>query len=88
MILGNKAEKKIFNSCEMAIEYYKTPNKKSDASFYNNIFADNLSKSKREQSPFKELRELRELKRLFLRVMKLVKRCQLLGKRVLVLMIW
>ena len=59
MILGNKGEKKIFNSCEMAIEYYKTPNKKSDASFYNNIFADNLSKSKRDQSPFQELRELR-----------------------------
>ena len=58
MILGYKGEKKIFNSCEMAIEYYKTPNKKSDASFYNNIFADNLSKSKRDQSPFKELREL------------------------------
>jgi len=59
MILGNKGEKKIFNSCEMAIEHYKTPSKKSDASFYNNIFADNLSKSKRDQSPFKELRELR-----------------------------
>ncbi len=59
MILGNKGEKKISNSCEMAIEHYKTPSKKSDASFYNNIFADNLSKSKRDQSPFKELRELR-----------------------------
>ena len=59
MILGNKGDKKIFNSCEMAIEHYKTPNKKSNASFYNNIFADNLSKSKRDQSPFKELRELR-----------------------------
>ena len=59
MILGNKGTKKIFNSCEAAIEYYKTPNKKLDASFYNNIFADNLSKSKQAQSPFKELRELR-----------------------------
>jgi hypothetical protein len=59
MILGYKGEKKIFNSCELAIEHYKIPNKKSDASFYNNIFADNLSKSKRAQSPFKELRELK-----------------------------
>lgn len=59
MILGHKGEKKIFYSCEMAIEHYKTPKKKSDASFYNNIFADNLSISKQEKSPFKELRELR-----------------------------
>ncbi|MFA6195315.1 MAG: hypothetical protein WC656_01570 [Sulfurimonas sp.] len=59
MILGYKGEKKIFNGCDVAIEYYRTPNKKSDASFYNNIFADNLSTSKQEQSPFKELRELR-----------------------------
>lgn len=59
MILGHKGENKIFNSCEKAIEYYRTPNKKSDASFYNNVFADNLSKSKQEQSPFRELRELR-----------------------------
>lgn len=59
MILGYQGEKKIFNSCQMAIEYYQTPNKKSDSSFYNNIFADNLSTSKQEQSPFKELRELR-----------------------------
>lgn len=59
MILGYNGEKKIFNSCEMAIEHYGAPNKKSDASFYNNIFADNLSTSKQEQSPFKELRELR-----------------------------
>ena len=59
MILGSKGKKKIFNSCEAAIEYYKTPNKKLDSSFYNNIFADNLSQSKQAQSPFKELRELR-----------------------------
>lgn len=59
MVLGYKGENKIFNSCEKAIEYYKIPNKKSDASFYNNVFADNLPKSKQEQSPFKELRELR-----------------------------
>ena len=59
MILGYTGEKKIFNSCEMAIEYFKESRTKSDASFYNNIFADNLSKSKQEQSPFKELRELR-----------------------------
>lgn len=59
MILGYKGEKRIFNSCEMAIEYFKTPNKKSDASFYNNIFANNLSNSKKEKSPFKELRELK-----------------------------
>jgi len=59
MILGSKGKKKIFNSCEAAIEYYKTPHKKLDSSFYNNIFADNLSQSKQAQSPFKELRELR-----------------------------
>jgi len=59
MILGYKGDKKIFNSCEMAIEYFNEPRTKSDASFYNNMFADNLSKSKQEQSPFKELRELR-----------------------------
>lgn len=59
MILGYKGENKIFNSCADAIEYFQTPKKKSDASFYNNIFGDNLSKSKQEQSPFKELRELR-----------------------------
>ncbi len=63
MILGYKSVKsggkKIFNSCEQAIEHYKTSNKKLDASFYNNVFADNLSKSKQAQSPFKELRELR-----------------------------
>ncbi len=59
MILGYQGDKKIFNSCEMAIEYFNEPRRKSDASFYNNIFADNLSKSKQDQSPFKELRELR-----------------------------
>ncbi len=59
MILGYKGEKRIFNSCETAIEYFNEPRAKSDASFYNNIFADNLSKSKQEQSPFRELRELR-----------------------------
>lgn len=59
MILGYKGENKIFNSCADAIGYFQTPKKKSDASFYNNIFGDNLSKSKQEQSPFKELRELR-----------------------------
>ncbi len=59
MILGHKGEKRIFKSCEMAIEYFNEPRTKSDASFYNNIFADNLSKSKQGQSPFKELRELR-----------------------------
>ena len=59
MILGYKGEKRIFNSCETAIEYFSEHRTKADASFYNNIFADNLSKSKQEQSPFKELRELR-----------------------------
>jgi len=59
MILGYKGEKRIFNSCETAIAYFNEPRTKSDASFYNNIFADNLSKSYREKSPFKELRELR-----------------------------
>lgn len=59
MILGYKGENKIFNSCADAIEYFQTPKKKSDASFYNNIFGDNLSKSKQDQSPFRELRELR-----------------------------
>jgi len=59
MILGYKGEKRIFKSCEFAIEHFKASRTKSDASFYNNIFADNLSKSKQGQSPFKELRELR-----------------------------
>lgn len=59
MILGYKGEKKIFKSCETGIAYFNEPRAKTDASFYNNIFADNLSKSKQEQSPFKELRELR-----------------------------
>lgn len=59
MILGYKADKRIFNSCDMAIKYFKEQHQKSDASFYNNIFGENLTKSKQEQSPFKELRELR-----------------------------
>ncbi len=58
-ILGYKGEKKIFNNCETAIDHFKTSNLKTDASIYNNIFGENLSKSKREESPFKELRELR-----------------------------
>lgn len=58
-ILGYKGEKKIFNNCETAINHFKTSNLKTDASIYNNIFGENLSKSKREESPFKELRELR-----------------------------
>jgi hypothetical protein len=58
-ILGYKGEKKIFNNCETAIDYFKASNLKTDASIYNNIFGENLSKSKREESPFKELRELR-----------------------------
>ncbi len=58
-ILGYKGEKKIFNNCETAIDHFKTSNLKADASIYNNIFGENLSKSKREESPFKELRELR-----------------------------
>lgn len=59
MILGYKGEKRIFNSCETAIEYFDASYQKSDASLYDNIFGENLSKSKQEQSPFKELRELR-----------------------------
>ena len=59
MILGYKGEKRIFNNCEAAIEHFKISPKKSDASLYNNVFGENLSKSKREESPFKELRELR-----------------------------
>lgn len=58
-ILGYKGDKKIFNSCEEAIEYFKVSNLRTDASIYNNIFGENLPKSKREKSPFKELRELR-----------------------------
>jgi len=58
-ILGYKSEKKIFNNCETAIEHFKASNLKTDASIYNNIFGENLSKSKREESPFRELRELR-----------------------------
>lgn len=59
MILGYKGEKKIFNNCEAAISYFKESRTKADASFYNNIFAENLSKSNQDKSPFKELRELR-----------------------------
>jgi hypothetical protein len=59
MILGFKGDKKIFNSCDMAIEYYNSSHQRLESSFYNNIFAENLSKSRQEQSPFKELRELR-----------------------------
>ncbi|CAM3936356.1 hypothetical protein [Arcobacter cloacae] len=58
-ILGYKGDKKIFNSCEEAIEYFKVSNLRTDASIYNNIFGENLPQSKREKSPFKELRELR-----------------------------
>ncbi len=58
-ILGYKGEKKIFNNCETAIDHFKASNLKTDASIYNNIFGENLSKSKREESPFRELRELR-----------------------------
>jgi hypothetical protein len=59
MILGYKGKNRIFKSCEKGIEYFKKMNNKSDASFYHNIFGDNLTKSKHEQSPFRELRELR-----------------------------
>jgi len=59
MILGYKGKNRIFKSCEKGIEYFKKMNNKSDASFYHNIFGDNLPKSKHEQSPFRELRELR-----------------------------
>ena len=59
MILGYKDKNRIFKSCSVAIEYTKGLNKKSNSSFYNNVFGDNLTKSKQEQSPFKELRELR-----------------------------
>lgn len=59
MILGYKDKDRIFKSCRVAIEHAKGLNKKSNSSFYNNVFGDNLTKSKQEQSPFKELRELR-----------------------------
>jgi hypothetical protein len=59
MILGYRGAKRIFNNCETAIEHFNGTYHKSDASFYNNIFGENLSKSKQEESPFKELRELR-----------------------------
>ena len=59
MILGHKGEKRAFSSCEEAIAHYDGRSNMGDASFYNNVFGDNLSKSKQEQSPFKELLELR-----------------------------
>ncbi len=59
MILGYKGEKRVFSSCKEAIAHYDGRSNRSDASFYNNVFGDNLSKSKQEQSPFKELLELR-----------------------------
>lgn len=59
MILGHQGEKRIFSSCEEAIAHYAERSNRVDASFYNNIFGDNLSKSKQEKSPFKELLELR-----------------------------
>lgn len=59
MILGYKGEKRVFSSCEEAIAHYHGRFNRGDASFYNNVFGDNLSKSKQEQSPFKELLELR-----------------------------
>jgi len=59
MILGYKDKERIFKSCTVAIEHSKGLNEKSNSSFYNNVFGDNLPKSKQEQSPFKELRELR-----------------------------
>ncbi len=59
MILGYKEKSRVFNSCAKGIEYFKNIHDKSGASFYYNIFGDNLPKSKQEKSPFKELRELR-----------------------------
>ncbi|MDD3645217.1 MAG: ATP-binding protein [Bacteroidales bacterium] len=59
MILGYKGEQRVFSSCEEAIQHYAGLSNSIDASFYNNIFGDNLSRSKQEQSPFKELLELR-----------------------------
>ncbi len=59
MILGYKGKNRIFKSCEKGIAHFEKITNKSDASFYYNIFGDNLPKSKQEQSPFKELRELR-----------------------------
>lgn len=59
MILGYKGEQRVFSSCEEAIAHYAEQSNRVDASFYNNIFGDNLSRSKQEKSPFKELLELR-----------------------------
>ncbi|CAA6813505.1 MAG: Serine-rich protein, partial [uncultured Sulfurovum sp.] len=59
MILGYKEKSRVFNSCEKGIEHFKNLHNKADASFYYNVFGDNLPKSKQEKSPFKELRELR-----------------------------
>ena len=59
MILGYKEKSRVFNSCEKGIEHFKNIHNTSDASFYYNVFGDNLPKSKQEKSPFKELRELR-----------------------------
>lgn len=59
MILGYKDKERIFKSCTVAIDHTKGLNEKSNSSFYNNVFGDNLPKSKQEQSPFRELRELR-----------------------------
>lgn len=59
MILGYDGEKRIFKSCDEAIQYYSQRTNRMGASCYNNIFGENLSRSKQEQSPFKELRELR-----------------------------
>lgn len=59
MILGYKGEKRVFTSCEEAIAHYAERSNRVNASFYNNIFGDNLSRSKQEKSPFKELLELR-----------------------------
>ena len=60
MILGYREKTKVFNSCAKAIEYFKnSSHNRAEASFYYNIFGDNLPKSKQEESPFKELRELR-----------------------------
>ncbi|MDD3645127.1 MAG: hypothetical protein PHR19_06320 [Bacteroidales bacterium] len=59
MILGYKGEQRVFTSCNEAILHYAELSNSIDASFYNNIFGDNLSRSKQEQSPFKELLELR-----------------------------
>ncbi len=59
MILGNQGKKRVFTGCQEAIEYYCGPIDRMEASFYNNIFGDNLSRSKQEKSPFKELLELR-----------------------------